>query len=61
MAINEDKSDPTVRGHRVRQLVHEVGNAKLEENGTVNAQLIYCQPTRYAGSSAGKFTYNDTV
>ena len=39
VSIYEYKSDITVRGHRVRQLVHELWNAKLEEHMNVNAHL----------------------
>ena len=39
VAIYEDKSNPTVRGHRVRKLVHELWNANLEEERNVNAHL----------------------
>ena len=39
VAIYEDKSNPTVRGHRVRKLVHELWNANLQEEGNVNAHL----------------------
>ena len=35
----QGQSDPTIRGHRVRQLAHELWNAKLDEGGNVNAHL----------------------
>ena len=35
----EDKSDPSVRGHRVRLMVQEIWNARLEKGGKVNAHL----------------------
>ena len=35
----QGQSDPTIRGHRVRQLAHELWNAKLDAGGSVNAHL----------------------
>ena len=39
VAIYEDKSDPTIQGHCLRQVVHDLWNAKLGESGNVNAHL----------------------